>query len=65
MKMVVVVLVVMMYIGEEWNLCWFRSLIRILRKKSWYVIAGPLLVLLTCSTDYFYYCPKEFYTILF
>jgi len=65
MIMVVILLAVITYIGEEWNLCWFCSLIHILRKKSQYVIAGPLLVLPTYSTDCFYYCPEEFYTILF
>jgi len=43
------------YREKEWNLCWFCSLIHILKKKSQYVIAGPLLVLPTCPTDYFYY----------
>jgi len=61
---VVVVLVVMMCIEEEQNLYWFCSLIRILRKKSWYVIAGSLFILPIYSTDYFYYCSKEFYMIL-
>ena len=65
MMMIVVGLVMMTCIEKEQNLCWFRFLICILRKKSRYVIAGPLLVLPTCPTDYFYYCPKEFYTILF
>jgi len=60
----VVVLAVMTYIGEEHNLCWFYSLICILRKKSQYVIASLLPVLSTCPTDYFYYCPKELYMIL-
>jgi len=43
------------YREKGWNLCWFCSLIHILKKKSQYVIAGPLLVLPTCPTDYFYY----------
>ena len=54
MIMVVVVLVVLIYIEEEQNLCWFHFLICIPKKKSRYVIAGPLLVLPTCPTDYFF-----------
>ena len=59
---VVVVMVVMMYIGEEWNLCWFHSLTHTLKMTvSQYMIASPLLVLstqllTTLSTDY---CPNE------
>ena len=48
-------MMVIIYIGKEQNLCWFCSLICILRKKSQYVIASPLLVLPTCPTDYFNY----------
>jgi len=44
---VVVVWAVMMYIGKEQNLCWFCSLIHILKKKSQCVIASSLLVLPT------------------
>ena len=54
MMMMVVVLVVLIYIEEEQNLCWFRFPICIPKKKSQYVIAGPLLVLPTCPTDYFF-----------
>ena len=54
MIMVVVVLVMLIYIEEEQNLCWFCFLICILKKKSQYVIAGPLLVLSACPTDYFF-----------
>ena len=52
--MVVVMWVVMMYIKEEQNLCWLCFSIRTLKAKSQYVIADPLLVLPTCSTDYFF-----------
>ena len=48
--MVVVGLAVITCIGEEQNLCWFCFLIHILRKESWYVIAGPLLILPTHLT---------------
>ena len=58
----VMMMVVMMYIKKEWNLHWFCFLIHTLTKKSWYVIAGSLLVLPILSTNY---CPNEFYTILF
>ena len=64
MMMVVVGLAVMTCVGEEQNLYWFCFLICILRRKSRYVIAGPLFVLPTYPTRYFYYCPREFYTIL-
>ena len=51
--MMVMVVVVMIYIKEEQNLCWFRIPICILTMKSQYVIAGPLFVLPIYSTDYF------------
>ena len=63
--MMVMIMVVMMYIGEEWNLYWFCSLICILRKKSWYVIAGLFFVLpihptsTTALKNSIQFCPKK------
>jgi len=59
---VVVVMVVMIYIGGERNLCWFHSLTRILKMTvSRYMIVGPLLVLPTqlLTTLFTDYCPNE------
>ena len=55
---VVVMVVVVICIGEEWNPYWFCSQTRILKTtKSQYVIVGllltlPTLLLTTSSTDY-------------
>ena len=47
-QLVVMVVVVVMCIKEEWNRCWSRSRICILMMTvSRYVIAGPLQVLPT------------------
>ena len=54
MMMVVVVWVVMMYIKKEQNLYWFYFLIYTLKMKSQYVIVGPLPILPTHSTNYFF-----------
>jgi len=59
---VVVVIVVITYIGGEWNPCWFHSLTCTLKTTVFrYVIVGPFLILptqllTTLSTDY---CPNE------
>jgi len=50
-----VVWIKMMYIEKEQNLCWFCFPTYTPKKKSQYVIVGPLLVLPICST---YYCSK-------
>ena len=60
--MVVVTVVMVMCIREEWNLCWFHPQACIpMTTISQYVIAGPLQVLptqllTTLSTGY---CPKK------
>ena len=60
MMIVVVVMVVMMYTGEEWNLCWFHSLTRTLKiTVSWYVIADSFLVLSTQLLTTSDYCPNK------
>ena len=55
MMIAMVVWMEMMYIEKKQNLCWFCFPTRTLKKKSQYVIVGPFLVLLICST---YYCSK-------
>jgi len=55
MMIEVVMWVVMMCKEEGQNLCWFHFLLCILKKKSWYVVAGSLPILPTCPTDCFSY----------
>ena len=56
----VVVMVVMMYTGEEQNPCWFHSLTHTLKTTvSQYMLAGPLLVLPTQLLTTSDYCPNK------